>query len=217
MKTVLQICILITTTLTNVAAQDPKRFKKELSSVLEETSAEVQALTGAVLFTGSSSIRFWKNIQDYFPKEKILNRGFGGSETSDLIYYSNDLILKYKPKNIFIYEGDNDIANNEHPKKIIRETKKLIKKIRSELTDVPIVLISAKPSLSRWHLKDKYIDLNNRFAKYCDKHEQAFYADTWSIMLNADGSVMEELFIEDGLHMNSKGYDLWAKVLSPLF
>jgi lysophospholipase L1-like esterase len=30
-------------------------------------------------------------------------------------------------------------------------------------------------------------------------------------MLSEDGSRMPELFIEDGLHMNKKGYKVWTK------
>jgi lysophospholipase L1-like esterase len=30
-------------------------------------------------------------------------------------------------------------------------------------------------------------------------------------MLNQDGTRMPELFIEDGLHMNEKGYEVWTK------
>jgi len=33
-------------------------------------------------------------------------------------------------------------------------------------------------------------------------------------MLDENGDVFEDIFIDDGLHMNKKGYDLWAKVIS---
>jgi lysophospholipase L1-like esterase len=34
-------------------------------------------------------------------------------------------------------------------------------------------------------------------------------------MLDADGNVRKDLFVEDGLHMNKKGYDIWTKVIRP--
>ena len=37
------------------------------------------------------------------------------------------------------------------------------------------------------------------------------YIDVWDSMLSEDGSRMPELFIEDGLHMNKKGYEVWTK------
>ena len=37
------------------------------------------------------------------------------------------------------------------------------------------------------------------------------YINIWDSMLNQDGTRMPELFIEDGLHMNKKGYEVWTK------
>jgi lysophospholipase L1-like esterase len=34
-------------------------------------------------------------------------------------------------------------------------------------------------------------------------------------MLNADGSPIPEIFVEDRLHMNAKGYAIWKKILQP--
>ena len=42
------------------------------------------------------------------------------------------------------------------------------------------------------------------------------FADVWSPMLKEDGSLKENIFLDDGLHMNKKGYDLWIKVIGPL-
>ena len=33
---------------------------------------------GRILFVGSSSFNYWKDVNDYFPGKNILNRGFGG-------------------------------------------------------------------------------------------------------------------------------------------
>jgi lysophospholipase L1-like esterase len=40
------------------------------------------------------------------------------------------------------------------------------------------------------------------------------YADVWDPMLD-DRKVKQDIFIEDGLHMNDKGYDIWYNVLKP--
>jgi lysophospholipase L1-like esterase len=32
-------------------------------------------------------------------------------------------------------------------------------------------------------------------------------------MCDISGNVLPDLFIEDGLHMNKKGYDIWGKVI----
>jgi hypothetical protein len=32
-------------------------------------------------------------------------------------------------------------------------------------------------------------------------------------MLNKDGSMMDDVFVSDNLHMNAKGYGIWTKVV----
>src|ERR1044071_3560888 len=39
--------------------------------------------TGAILFIGSSSIRLWTNLAADFPRHRVINRGFGGSQIID--------------------------------------------------------------------------------------------------------------------------------------
>ncbi|MDA0194626.1 MAG: SGNH/GDSL hydrolase family protein [Bacteroidetes bacterium] len=209
-RQILVILSLVLCCYSNIYAQDAKRFEKEISNYLKEDASGIPA--NPILFVGSSTIRMWKDLEVYFPNKNIINRGFGGSQMSDLLYYANDLILKYKPVKVFIYEGDNDLAAGEKPKKIQKETKKLVNQIWKNLPETEIVLISAKPSLARWGLKDKYIELNQLFEKYCADNARVTFASTWSIMLK-DGIVRDDIFIEDGLHMNKTGYDLWAEVI----
>src|SRR5690606_18214675 len=90
-------------------AQDPTRFQQAVDQITEK-NAGLAPGGDLVVFTGSSSIKRWKDIASYFPDQKALNHGFGGSQTSDLIHYVDELILNYKPKKVFIYEGDNDIS-----------------------------------------------------------------------------------------------------------
>ena len=201
---------------TAIWAQDPLRFEEEVSKFKgDENKVNQEKL---ILFTGSSSIRLWVDFDSYFPNHNVLNRGFGGSETSDLIYYGQELIYKYNPSQIFIYEGDNDINSGEKPKAIINEMKELLCRIfaSTKNPDKPIVLISAKPSPSRIHLKKQYLRFNRKLKKLADKSPKLTYADVWTPMFNEDGSIKQELFIEDNLHMNKKGYDLWIKVIAPL-
>jgi len=104
-------------------AQDPTRFKEQIEK-LNTKEYNFNPDKKLVVFAGSSSIRMWKDVQDYFPEYNVINNGFGGSHFSDLLFYYDELILKHKPEILFIYEGDNDIAGNKKPSKIKREAKK---------------------------------------------------------------------------------------------
>lgn len=129
---------------------------------------------------------------------------------SDLLFYLNDIVIKYHPDQIFIYEGDNDVADMKKPAGIMKDTRKVIHQLNKALPSVPIVLISPKPSLARWELRHTYTKLNNRFERYATRHEQVDFINIWSVMLNEEGTPGKELFIEDGLHMSKSGYNLWA-------
>ena len=122
--------------------------------------------------------------------------------------------MRYNPKQIFIYEGDNDISAGKCPDEILKEADELLSLIRKKLSwKVEVVLISPKPSLVRWQLKDKYLDYNRKLKEWSKQQKNVTFIDVWTPMLDAEGNVMKDLFIEDGLHMNRNGYDIWARVI----
>lgn len=195
-------------------AQDPLRFKDEVAELTAHDDAvDTKDL---ILFTGSSSVRMWKDVGERFPDHNVLNRGFGGSEMSDLVYYFNKLILPYRPKQIFIYEGDNDIAAGRSTSTIIANADKLLTLIHEKLSPtVQVVFISPKPSLARWKLKDNYEACNAALKLWAETQSNVEFIDVWTPALDERGEVFDDIFIEDGLHMNSKGYDIWTKVITP--
>ena len=196
----------------SMAAQDPYRFVEEVYSIEKRYDSIWDSSTETVVFTGSSSIRLWEDLEDLFPDHQIINTGFGGSQTSDLLVYLDKLILKYQPKKVFIYEGDNDIFDLKSPNEVIVTTKEIIQIIKENNIQSQIVLISVKPSLVRWHLKKKYKTLNRKLKKLAKKDASVDFANVWDTMLEGR-KLNKSLFIEDGLHMNPSGYDLWYEVI----
>ena len=193
----------------SVNAQDPARFKEEIEQL---TTKEYQFKPDnkLVVFAGSSSIRMWKDVQDYFPDFNVINNGFGGSQFSDLIFYTDQLILKPKPETLFIYEGDNDIAVGKKPSKVAKEAKYLLQNIQGKLPETKIILISVKPSIARWTLKKNYEKLNKRLRRLAKRTDKVEYANVWDTMIDEKGNLYQDIFLKDGVHMNKKGYDLWS-------
>jgi len=192
-------------------AQEPLRLQREVEH-LDSMVYQFNTAEETILFTGSSSIRKWENISHYFPDNQIINTGFGGSQMSDLLFYVEQLILKHKPNRIFIYEGDNDIAYGKSIDEIMLTTAEMTDRITRENQDIVIVFISAKPSIARWELKDKYLALNIALKAYCDNKSNVYFVDVWQAMIDKDGLPRKELFAKDGLHMTEAGYWLWAKL-----
>jgi lysophospholipase L1-like esterase len=197
----------------SLPAQIPIRFQSEIDRFKSDTTDYTQT-KDLILFTGSSTIRMWSTLKEDFPDMNVLNRGFGGSTMSELLYYADTLIIPYRPKVIFIYEGDNDLASGTPPGEILESAKKLVEKIRKHLPRTTICFFAAKPSLARWNLRESYLELNRMLNGLTREYKRVFFLDTWNPMLTPDGNVMNDLFVADGLHMNRKGYDIWKAIVN---
>lgn len=193
-------------------AQDPARFKTDVDE-LAKKEYTLSTDKKLVVFAGSSSIRMWKDVAAYFPEYNVINNGFGGSHFSDLLFYYNEIILSRKPEILFIYEGDNDIADAKKPSKVMGQAKELISKIRKDLPETRVLFISPKPSLAREKLKEKYLTFNNKLERYCNRKKQVEFVNVWTPMVDKSGTILPGLFLEDGLHMNKTGYDIWGETI----
>lgn len=196
----------------SLCAQDSLRFQTEVNKLIAGDS--VVNKKNIILFTGSSSIRLWLTLKKDFPEANVLNRGFGGSQMTDLVNYVDQLIVPYQPKQIFIYEGDNDIGAGKNPDDILKQADMLLSLIRQKLPrKTQVLFISPKPSISRLQLKDKYLDYNTKLKLWTKQQKNVIFIDVWNPMHDANGNMLRDLFVEDGLHMTMKGYDIWTKVI----
>jgi lysophospholipase L1-like esterase len=170
-----------------------------------------------ILFVGSSSFRKWTDVNSYFPGYTIINRGFGGSTFPDMIRYAADIIYPYHPKQVLIYCGDNDLASSDAvtADTVFERFKVLFEMIRSNLPNENVVFVSIKPSPSRARLMKKMEQANLLIQTYLSIQQNAAFADVYHKMLKPDGTVMTDIFLEDNLHMNAKGYTIWQKVILP--
>lgn len=209
------IFIIVFTIITGQAQNSSaSRFVKEVETIQRKYDSVWDATQPTIVFTGSSSVRLWKDLEERFPKHQILNTGFGGSTTSDLFMFLEELVIYYQPEKVFIYEGDNDISAKESKRNIMKQMMQVVERIRTKSPNSDIIFISPKPSISRWKLKGKYKRLNKSMQKWAEKDGNLVFVNVWDIMLNGR-KVNESLFIEDGLHMNSTGYDLWYQQIKP--
>ncbi|RRQ47536.1 G-D-S-L family lipolytic protein [Maribacter algicola] len=198
-----------------LSAQEKPAFEEEVMVLTQKNDSLWDPNKETIVFTGSSSIRKWDNLQASFPEHQVINAGFGGSQAHDLLYYLDTLVIRYNPSKVFIYEGDNDISAKKRPREIIGTTRTIIDKLKGQNPEMQIVLISAKPSISRWNLRGKYKRLNRKFERLSKRDEALLYVDVWNPMLNGK-EVKKDIFVSDGLHMNQKGYDIWFHAMQDL-
>ncbi|UWX62287.1 GDSL-type esterase/lipase family protein [Chryseobacterium oranimense] len=189
--------------------QDIQNFKK--------ADQENPPPKDAILLIGSSSFTKWTDVASYFPGKTIINRGFGGSRMTDLNDFSDDLLTPYQPKQIIIYCGDNDFADNHDlkAKALVKRFKTFYKKIREKFPVIEVDFISIKYSPSREILWPQMKEANKRIAAFMKKEPNAEFIDITKAMEDANGNVRRDLFVEDMLHLTPEGYAVWAKVMKP--
>jgi len=199
--------------LSTVLAQE-NRFDQEVANLSHKIDS-IGWSKGSVVFTGSSSVRMWKNLQTQFPDIPIINTGFGGSTAEDLSVQLFPLVLRLEPSTVFIYEGDNDLSAGTTATEIMTTLDEIVTRIQKQFSNTTVNLIAAKPSPSRWELKQSYLVLNDLMRQYCMAHENVNFVNVWDIMLDKTGVPRSDIFIQDNLHMNEKGYALWKEVFTP--
>jgi len=192
---------------------DFSRWEKEIAA-FERQDQEKPPPKNAILFVGSSSIRLWK-LSKSFPSLDVINRGFGGSRIADSVHFAPRLVLKHEPRTVVLYAGDNDLASGKTPEQVAADFQAFVEVIHKGLPKTRIVFLSIKPSIQRWKLWDKAQKANELIEASCKKDELVQYVDVTKAMLGTDGMPRQELFAKDGLHLNERGYEIWASILKP--
>jgi lysophospholipase L1-like esterase len=185
------------------------RFEKEIIAYEKQDSVAMPA-KGMKLFIGSSSFRLWKNFDSDMKGMNAFNRGFGGSTLIEALHYFDRMVVKYQPSWVFVYEGDNDLTSGTSPEEIARQFEEFSARLAKQVPGAKLVYVSARPSLAREANKYKQQDLNQRIAAFVAKKKGHYIIDMHSPFYNADGSLMQDIFVADRLHLNEKGYVIFA-------
>lgn len=196
------------------ATTETNRWENEILA-FEASDKTNFPLANAILFIGSSSIRMWKDLASDFPEFKVINRGFGGSQICDSVYYVDRIVIPYRPKMIIMYAGGNDINAGKTPEAVFNDFKQFVSAVHSKLPSTKIGYISIAPNPARWKQIEKVREANRLIREFTMRDPRLFFIDTHSAMLGADGLPKPDIFLDDKLHMNRKGYDIWREIVRP--
>ena len=213
---IVTLCLFLTITIVQTVNGQQLPFYNEIQQFKKDDSTSVPP-NDAILFVGSSTFRKWTDIQAAFRDYKIINHGFGGSTLPDVIRYAYDIIVPYKPKQVVIYCGDNDLASADSISTltVANRFKALFFTIRAELPNINITYVSKKPSPSREKLLFKMKQINKIVKRFLEQKTNTAFVDVFTPMLLPNGKIMPDIFLEDKLHMNAKGYAIWQKAIKP--
>lgn len=196
--------------------QSNASFKGEVNQFLHNDSLKMPP-KDAILFIGSSSFRKWTDVARYFPGYTIINRGFGGSQLPNLIYYADKIIYPYHPRQVIIYCGENDF---DYDRSVSADTvferfHTLFDMIREKLPETNIGFVSIKFSPSRKYAWEKIKKANSLIEDFLEEQSNAEYIDITKPMFDKNGKAITTLYLADQLHMRPAGYEIWKKQIQP--
>ncbi|MGF7231890.1 GDSL-type esterase/lipase family protein [Arachidicoccus sp.] len=197
-------------------AQSNESFAREIANYKHQDSLHFPP-KNAILFVGSSSFRKWTDVQDYFPDFTVINRGFGGSQLQNVIFYANKIIYPYHPKQILIYCGDNDFAYDKtvSAETVFNRFKTLFFQIRKHLPKANIGFLAIKYSPSRERLWSKMKRTNQLAQNFLANQRNAEFIDITKGMFDKNGKVITSIYQNDMLHLNPAGYKIWQSDILP--
>jgi len=190
------------------------KYEKEIEA-FEAADRKSPPPQGAVLFIGDSGIRMWKTLAEDFPDQKVINRGFGGSEMADSTYFADRIVMPYKPRLIVFRAGGNDLTAGRTPEQLLADFQAFVDKVREKLPQTRIAFFSLNPNPARWSQAEVRKKANVLIKAYVDAGKNLDFIEVWDQFLGPDGKPREDLFIKDRLHNNAEGYKLYAEAVRP--
>jgi len=97
-------------------------------------------------------------------------------------------------------------------KQIMKDVHHLIWSIH-EKTESRIFIISVKPSPQRLDFLPQILELNRSLYDLAMSHPRVNFINTYEEMFNESGQLKKEFFVEDGLHLSEKAYEVWRKLI----
>ena len=185
---------------------------------LEDSDRAQPPQPGVIVFTGSSSINFWKNLSQDMAPLSVVNRGFGGSQMAHVTHYATKIVLPYSPSAVVVYAGENDLAWpwSKRPETVLHDFQVFVDLVHGQLPTAWIYFMSVKPTPRRWEQWERQRRTNQMIADFCRTKSQVQFVDVSTAMLNSSGKPRRELFKWDGLHPSAECYALWTSIIRPI-
>ena len=178
-----------------------------------------------VLFLGDSITKGWSwgdhaQISDrYFGRYDPANFGVGGDRTEHVLWrIENGELDRIRPKVVVLLIGTNNIGDPADD--IARGVLKVAERIHQKLPKSRLLLMGifprgADPSDPKVAaMRGKIAQVNQALAKLEDGKRTRFL-DIGSKFLAPDGMLPKDI-MPDSLHLNDKGYQIWAETMKPL-
>ncbi len=194
---------------------DPTIWREDIQH-LDEKNHHLRNDSTAVLFVGSSSFRFWKEMEKELSPIRPINNGFGGAKLTDVLYFKHELIYRYKPRAVVFFLGSNDISGNSNdktPEEAYGLYEELVLEVHKKMPDAHIYILPVTPTVARWDAWTEIKKLNQIIREHSGNGDWVTLIDVERDFLNEEGQVMWKYFKWDGTHLNRRGYEVWSRAI----
>jgi lysophospholipase L1-like esterase len=192
------------------------RFASEIDA-FDAADRAAPPAPGGIVFVGSSTIRLWSSLASDFAGLPVINRGFGGSTVPEALHYLQRTVVRYHPRTVVVYEGDNDLAGGRTPQQIADDYRTFVRGVRDSLPNARIVFLAIKPSPSRWKLESQRQEANRLVRAIVAKDANQTFVDVGTPMIDpSSGHPRPALYRADSLHMTPAGYAIWRATVAPV-
>lgn len=195
-------------------------FEEEIQA-FQEIDKKSHPQQNGILFTGDSDIRFWNfenQFQNDFKSLPVLNRGFGGARTWEMLLYFNELILPSQPSIIVYCCGDNDIARMEEAgvKSAVLGFQLFVEMVKEKAPFVKKILyLEIHPSPVDEPLWGYIAQANKKLKEFCSNQSSVEFFEYKYLLLDESKKIDTKNFREDRLHFTPEFYQRFAGVLYP--
>ena len=200
-----------------MASDDPAMWAKEIEA-FKQYDRQHPPAEGAIVFTGSSSIRFWTTLARDMAPLPVINRGFGGSKMQQVAYYADQIVTPYRPRAVVLFAGTNDLGRfrPKTPQQVLDGYIEFVRTVQAALPEVPIYYIAITPTPLRWKTWPTINETNRLIKAHTENDPHLHFIDMKDQLLGSDGRPRRELYIWDRLHPSAQGYALWTSIIKPV-
>jgi len=161
-----------------------------------------------IVFIGDS-LTEWYNWQKRFPEHRITNLGIAGEPVESLLDRRDRIRASIDdPDFIFLMTGINNISIEQYD--IIGHYREIVRTLTTWYKKSKVVIQSILPVALEW-ISNNAIRDTNRHLEQIARQFGVEFLDVYSLFVDSKGNPIIEYLQDDGVHLSSKGYEVWAQ------
>jgi lysophospholipase L1-like esterase len=160
-----------------------------------------------LIFIGDS-LTEWFDWQRRFPDYRVSNLGISGEPVEGLLDRRERIrATVHDPAYIFLMTGINNLAMEQYD--IEAPYREIVRNLTTWYKKTVLVIQSILPVNLGW-ISSEVIRDANRLLEQIAREFHADYLNVYSLFIDSKGNTISAYLQDDGVHLSSKGYTIWA-------